>query len=98
MGNTVPPAGAFVRPAPRGTPMPTAPQSARPRRAILLAALFAVLAAAAAAGGADVVIMADGFTIQGRWYKETELMSDPGTGAVRVAKAGGFDVIEDGPK
>jgi predicted esterase len=50
------------------------------------------------AGAADVVIMADGFTIQGRWFKESELMSDPGTGAVRVAKVGGFDVLDDGPR
>jgi predicted esterase len=75
--------------------MPTAP---RPARLRLLAALFAVLAAGLAAGGADVVIMPDGFTIQGRWFKESDVVSDPGTGSVRIAKVGGFDVIDDGAK
>ncbi len=78
--------------------MPTAPRRARLRRARLLAALFGVLAAGLAAGGADVVIMPDGFTIQGRWFKEADVVSDPGSGAVRIAKIGGFDVIEDGPR
>src|SRR5256885_4108454 len=95
MGNTVRPAGPFVRTAPRGTPMPTASRPARPR---LLAALFGVLAAGLAAGGADVVIMPDGFTIQGRWFKESDVVSDPGTGAVRIAKVGGVDVIDDRAK
>src|SRR5581483_4906338 len=79
MGITVPPAGPFARTAPRGTPMPTAPRRARLRRARLLAALFGVLAAGLAAGGADVVIMPDGFTIQGRWFKEADVVSDPGS-------------------
>ncbi len=77
--------------------MPTAPQPLR-RRARLIAVCVGLVATGLVAGAADVVIMADGFTIQGRWFKETELASDPGTGAVRVAKAGGFDVIDDGAR
>lgn len=73
--------------------MTTAPRPAR-----LFAACVGLVATGVVAGAADLVIMADGFTIQGRWFKETELVSDPGTGAVRVMKAGGFDVLDDGPR
>ncbi|HET6575325.1 MAG TPA: PHB depolymerase family esterase [Fimbriiglobus sp.] len=76
--------------------MTTAPRIVR--RARLIAACVGLVATGVVAGAADVVIMADGFTIQGRWFKETELASDPGTGAVRIAKQGGFDVIDDGPR
>lgn len=63
-----------------------------------MAGLFAVFSTAIGLSAADAVIMADGFVIQGRWFKETELVIDGPGRPIRVAKANGFDVIDDGPK
>jgi pimeloyl-ACP methyl ester carboxylesterase len=47
----------------------------------------------------DVVIFKDGYKIQGRKFKEQEVISDPKNGVVvQIPAARGFDVIEDGPK
>ena len=68
-----------------------------PRRSLLAAGL--ALAALAGAAPADVVILRDGFTIQGKVGKETETIRDPATGqAFAVARANGFDFLDDGPR
>jgi pimeloyl-ACP methyl ester carboxylesterase len=96
MRNTVLPADPFARSATKRALMSLI--AYRTRRAVLPVALFGMLSISLAADAADVVIMPDGFVLQGRWFRETELMADPGTGAIRVAKAGGFNVIDDGPR
>lgn len=48
-----------------------------------------------AASSAEVVILKDGFVLQGTVMKETTTISDPG-GPVRIAKGNGFDMIDQG--
>lgn len=74
------------------------PTQTRLWRAALLMIAFAFLCTALSAPADDAVIMPDGLVIHGRWFKEHTVVSDPALGSVRVAKANGFDVIEDGPK
>ncbi len=68
-------------------------------RLVLAAAAFlgACIALATPTRGADLVILNDGFTLEGKWHKETELLMDVGR-PVRINKANGFDLMEDGPK
>lgn len=66
-------------------------------RAFLLAGLG--LVAAVASAPADVVILKDGFVIQGTVRKELETVRDPATGrGFSVPRAAGFDYIDDGPR
>jgi len=58
--------------------------------------LFA--ACALTAQPAEVVILKDGFMIQGNVRKETESLRDPFSKSVTVLKAGGFDYVDDGPR
>ncbi|HEV3383572.1 MAG TPA: PHB depolymerase family esterase, partial [Gemmata sp.] len=59
--------------------------------------LFAGLALSATS--AEVVILKDGFVIQGTERKETTVMTDPATGRqIPVAKDNGFDLVDEGPK
>lgn len=68
----------------------------RPRTALALA-LFAGCAAAVHA--AEVVILKDGFVIQGNVHKEVETVFDKASGtSVRMVKANGLDMIDEGPK
>lgn len=77
--------------------MPHASRSAlRPLRAVAVAGL--VLAAVTSAA-ADVVILKDGFVIQGNVRKEMETIRDPASGrSFPVPKATGFDFIDDGAR
>lgn len=62
------------------------------------AAGLAVILALTAAG-AEVVILKDGFVLQGTVIKEKTSITDPTTGIpVVVAKATGFDIVDEGPK
>lgn len=71
----------------------TAPRTRLP----LALALFAGCGAAVAA--ADVVILKDGFVVQGHVHKETTMVFDKASGtSVRIAKADGLDMIDDGAK
>lgn len=66
-------------------------------RLTLAAALF--VGCAVAAPGADVVILKDGFVIQGHVRKETTSVLDKASGAsIPIVKATGFDMIDEGPK
>ena len=51
---------------------------------------------ALAARPADVVILKDGFTIQGNVRKETSTINDPFAKSMTILKADGFDFIDDG--
>jgi hypothetical protein len=52
-----------------------------------------------AATSAEVIILKDGFVIQGTVRKETTVMTDPATGRqIPVPKDNGFDLIDEGPK
>lgn len=63
------------------------------------AALALALGLAAAATPADVVILKDGFVIQGTHRKEMESVSDKATGqTITVAKGNGFDYVDDGAR
>ncbi|MFO0799624.1 MAG: PHB depolymerase family esterase [Gemmataceae bacterium] len=67
-----------------------------PRTAFAAGLAVAVFAAAAPA---DVIILRDGFTMQGKVGKEVERITDPATGqAFVVAKGGGFDFLDDGAR
>ena len=67
-------------------------------RPVAFAALLFGLAAAAVPA-ADVVILKDGFVIQGTVRKETENITDKGTGQTfAVPKGGGFDMVDDGAR
>ena len=63
----------------------------------LLAALFA-LPAFAAEPKPVVVTLDDGFTIRGRYARETEGIADASGRTISVAKINAFDVIATGPK
>jgi len=81
--------------------MPTlTPRTPRrfPRTAFAVATFVGgCIALAAPSRGADAVILSDGFVVQGRWFKESESITDLGR-PVNITKANGFDIIEDGPK
>lgn len=57
-----------------------------------------LLGCAAASAVADVVILKDGFLIQGNVRKEMDTVRDPIAGNVRIPKGNGFDFIDEGPK
>ena len=66
-------------------------------RLTLAAAVLAGCAAAAL--GADVVILKDGFVIQGNVRKEMTSIFDKGSGReIPMVKANGFDMIDEGAK
>ncbi|HYH69473.1 MAG TPA: prolyl oligopeptidase family serine peptidase [Urbifossiella sp.] len=66
-------------------------------RTLLAAGL--TLAALAGAAPADVVILRDGFIVQGRVGKEGEAIRDPATGqSFSVPRANGFDFVDDGAR
>lgn len=77
--------------------MPVLPRS-RLRQSVLAAALFGLTSSGVAVWAADAVIFPDGFTVQGRHFKESALAMDNPGQPIRLAKASGFDVVEDGPK
>jgi pimeloyl-ACP methyl ester carboxylesterase len=73
--------------------------SRRTRLTRLAVVAAGLLLAAAASATAEVVILRDGFVIQGNVRKETELVQDKASGqGFTVIKAGGFDFIDEGPK
>ena len=66
-------------------------------RLTLAAALIA--GCAVAVPGADVVILKDGFVVQGNVRKETETVIDKASGrAIPIVKGNGFDMIDEGAK
>lgn len=68
-----------------------------PFRCAVLA--LGLLLACVASAPADVVILKDGFVIQGTVRKETELFVDKASGqSIPLLKANGFDYIDEGPK
>ena len=60
--------------------------------------LLFVLLAAGGVVAADVVIMPDGFVLQGKHFKEKELVTTPGGPGLVMDKANGFDLMDDGPR
>lgn len=71
--------------------------SVRLFRPVLVLALF--VGVAALTSGAEVVILKDGFVIQGNVRKESETVFDKASGTtVRIVKANGLDMIDEGPK
>jgi len=68
-----------------------------PIRFFTIAGLMAACIVASAP--ADVVILKDGFVIQGTIHKEMTDVVDKGTGiSVKIPKGNGFDIIDEGPK
>ncbi len=62
-------------------------------------ALVLLASCAAVVSAADVVILKDGFVIQGNVHKESEMVFDKSTGtSIRIVKANGLDMIDEGPK
>lgn len=62
-------------------------------------AAVAVVTCAAVAMGADVVILKDGFVVQGNPRQETAKFVDKVSGtSITVAKSTGYDMINEGPK
>lgn len=75
-----------------------APRSGRPLARAAAAVLLAAGCALGAAG-AEVVILKDGFVIQGTLRKETERITDKASGqSFAVPAARGFDMVDEGPK
>jgi pimeloyl-ACP methyl ester carboxylesterase len=73
--------------------------NARIVRATLAAALFFGCAYMVSGGEPTVVILKDGFVIQGNVHKEVETVVDKPTGIpVQVIKNNGFEMIDEGPK
>lgn len=69
----------------------------RTTRVALAVTLFAGCSLGAI--GADVVILKDGFVIQGTVHKEVDTVVDKATGrVVPIIKGNGFDMIDEGPK
>lgn len=65
----------------------------------IVAAAGLLTAVSLSAFGADVVILKDGFVIQGNVRKEMTSVNDPATGkAFPMTKSDGFDMIDEGPK
>lgn len=56
-----------------------------------------LVAGAIGAGGAEVVVLKDGFVIQGNVAKEMESVAEGGK-LINITKAAGFDYIDDGAK
>ncbi len=68
-------------------------------RIVAAAGLLAGLGLALTAGAAETVILKDGFVVQGSVRKEFTTINDPATGRTfPIAKANGFDMIDEGPK
>ena len=59
---------------------------------------FALLVVGCGAFAADVVILPDGFVLQGKHHKEQELVVGGGGTGLVMAKANGFDLMDDGPR
>ncbi|HXD87552.1 MAG TPA: PHB depolymerase family esterase [Urbifossiella sp.] len=59
-------------------------------------AMLALLLGCAITSAADVVILKDGFTIQGSVRKESETINDPFGKSPNILKADGFDYVDDG--
>lgn len=77
---------------------PSAPRARRPLARAAAAALLFVGCALGTAG-ADVVILKDGFVIQGNVRKEMEKIVDKASGqSFTVPAARGFDIVDEGPK
>jgi hypothetical protein len=87
--------------SPPGRPLSQVPamhtRSPSALRRLFIAALFGLSSTALVVYGADAVILPDGFVVQGKWFKETEIVTDSGR-PIRMNKARGFDIVEDGPK
>ncbi|VTR94943.1 Uncharacterized protein OS=Planctomyces maris DSM 8797 GN=PM8797T_05990 PE=4 SV=1: Abhydrolase_6 [Gemmata massiliana] len=70
-----------------------------PRRTRLALALVLFLGCASIAVPADVVVLKDGFVIQGDVRKETTSVVDKASGrSIPIVKADGLDLIDEGPK
>src|SRR5262245_50716753 len=83
---------------PRELPMSHTTAS-RPWPIRLALAAAGLLVAAVASAPADVVILKDGFVIQGTVKKEFEQYFDKASGqSIPLPKANGFDFIDDGPR
>ncbi|MBY0458877.1 MAG: hypothetical protein K2V38_16185, partial [Gemmataceae bacterium] len=68
-------------------------------RARHLLGLVVIAAAAALAPAAEVVILKDGFVIQGTVRKEMTTVVDKASGlSVSIVKANGLDIVDEGPK
>ena len=75
----------------------TTPAPTLPLRLFAATALF--VGCAAALAPADVVILKDGFVIQGTIRKEMTTVFDKASGNdISVAKMNGFDMIDEGPR
>jgi pimeloyl-ACP methyl ester carboxylesterase len=77
------------------------PRAPRSRRPVVRAAAAATLLVGCALGtaGADVVVLKDGFVIQGTVRKETEKIVDKASGqSFTIPAARGFDLVDEGPK
>ncbi|MBN9120665.1 MAG: hypothetical protein J0I06_16195 [Planctomycetes bacterium] len=70
-----------------------------PRIVRVAFALTLVAACAFAAPGAEVVVLKDGFVVQGNPRKEVERVTDKATGvSVPIVKNSSYDMIDEGPK
>jgi len=68
-------------------------------RCVAVAGLLAGLALSLTSEAAEIVILKDGFVIQGNIRKEVTMVNDPATGRpVPVPKDTGFDMVDEGPK
>jgi hypothetical protein len=73
--------------------------NARTVRAVVTAALLFGCALTALAAGPEVVILKDGFVIQGNVHKQVETIVDKATGIpVQVVKTNGMSMINEGAK
>jgi pimeloyl-ACP methyl ester carboxylesterase len=73
--------------------------SARLPRAVPAVALFLGCAVAISAAEPAVVILKDGFVVQGQVHKEIEVIVDKASGrSIPIIKSNGFDMINEGPK
>jgi hypothetical protein len=73
--------------------------SARTSRTVLAAALFLGCSVTALGAGPEVVILKDGFVVQGNVHKQVETIVDKATGIpVRVEKTNGMSMINEGAK
>jgi hypothetical protein len=79
--------------------MTRTPAAHCPTTVRLAFAALGLLGCAIASAPADVVILKDGFVIQGTVRKETEMFVDPASGtSLPLTKPNGFDYIDEGPK
>jgi Esterase PHB depolymerase len=68
-------------------------------RARLALAVSLVAVAAGAGSSADVIVLKDGFTIQGFARKEIEQLVDKASGQlIPIAKSNGVELVDEGPK